>query len=1108
MIAKGHHALRIVEVEFRKLIELISQCSGYKLSSRKTLSENLMSSVHNNVMDEVKKKVQAAPAICLRTDGWTSRNNDSYIAIVAHFIDEETKFHSALLGCINYNERHTSQNLCDFLKNIMAEWNISYKVAAIVSDNAANILSAVRLGEWRSISCFARSLSLAVQEATKEICDVLGRVKNIVEFFNRSTQGKLKLTATQQQMNLPVLKLKQDVQTRWNSTFNMLKRIVQIKDAVIATVAFLRPDLTLNERDWEVIGVLPLLSRFYEITVEISAEKNVTLSKGIIFCNLLKSFLKNPVSNNTKIFAVQSLLKKGMDDRFKDIENLILYAECTILDRGFKNQRAYEIAIQTLRNKIGRVQLSQRENRDTAEAVSTSNVSSIFISSNKNNSVWDEFDQTIRKITKPDNQLAAGIHKMPKNNKKSAIWKYFQRSVNDKEATCKYCNKSLKTSGNTTNLRGHIEKKNTLMLFRNGYSYPFFCKNLHKKKLKLNDVTDTTTQSSESAISHPESTDAVAPFAPLMSVINVDSMDIVNKGASTSGGFEKPQQQLNSAKDVDLSDVEDHVELDDMVPTDSDSDHDIQPIRLPQHHRRSGVILSSDSETEEIPEPVDCFTNFITADMLRKILTHTNEEIEIRSTKYKDKTATIAPTCEEELTALFGLLLLSAAKKDNHLTSLELFDPVFSGTRYISVMSRERFDFLLNCLRFDDKSTRDERKAQDKFAPIREWWEVFIQICRDSYKAGSYLTIDEQLLGFRGRCPFRMYIPSKPNKYGLKILMLCDSKTNYMLNAMPYVGKTETNGDSLGSYYVKTLTENLWGSNRNVTMDNWFTSVPLALELLQAPYKCTIVGTLRANKREIPPELLQIKERPIGSSVFCYDRQCTLVSYKPKNNKNVLLLSTTHSNGTIAASGKPEIIELYNSTKGAVDTFDQMYGRRKPTSRRCFVKNVSEKLTEPWLRKRHAMPTLKRCLKRKIAEVLGETPTIDTPSSSDKVMNLGLKTEIQKKVIKRFDKLEHDSSLALATALDPRFKLIHFKDATAKAKVVNYVNNYVKNMQSMISPAESSDESEKEEKAERQLDIWSYHKQLTHDNMKNKTTQAQDKQNQNFICLYLHPLPQ
>ncbi|GBP26209.1 hypothetical protein EVAR_16059_1 [Eumeta japonica] len=58
---------------------------------------------------------------------------------------------------------------------------------------------------------------------------------------------------------------------------------------------------------------------------------------------------------------------------------------------------------------------------------------------------------------------------------------------------------------------------------------------------------------------------------------------------------------VSSAKDVDLSDVEDHVELDDMVPTDSDSDHDIQPIRLPQQPSPKGVILSSDSETEEIP---------------------------------------------------------------------------------------------------------------------------------------------------------------------------------------------------------------------------------------------------------------------------------------------------------------------------------------------------------------------------------------------------------------------------------------------------------------------------------------------------------------------------
>ncbi|XP_077294601.1 E3 SUMO-protein ligase ZBED1-like [Arctopsyche grandis] len=218
-------------------------------------------------------------------------------------------------------------------------------------------------------------------------------------------------------MNLPVLKLKQDVQTRWNSTFDMLKRIVQVKDAVIATVALLRPDLTLNEGDWEVIEeVLPLLSPFYEITVEISAEKNVTLSKIIILCNLLKFFLQKHVSYNTKIVDVQSLLKKGMEDRFKDIEKNMLYAECTILDprfktRGFKNQRACEMVVQALRNKIGQVQLVQG---DTPEAVPTSSDASTSIPSNKNSCIWDEYDQEIQKITRPDNQLAAGIRELDK----------------------------------------------------------------------------------------------------------------------------------------------------------------------------------------------------------------------------------------------------------------------------------------------------------------------------------------------------------------------------------------------------------------------------------------------------------------------------------------------------------------------------------------------------------------------------------------------------------------------------------------------------------------------------------------------------------------------
>ncbi|CAG4990278.1 unnamed protein product [Colias eurytheme] len=79
-----------------------------------------------------------------------------------------------------------------------------------------------------------------------------------------------------------------------------------------------------------------------------------------------------------------------------------------------------------------------------------------------------------------------------------------------------------------------------------------------------------------------------------------------------------------------------------------------------------------------------------------------------------------------------------------------------------------------------------ELRATDAFVPIRKIWEIFINHCRSNYIPGPYVTIDEQLLGFRGRCPFRMYIPNKPNKYGIKIVMTCDSATRYMIDAMPY----------------------------------------------------------------------------------------------------------------------------------------------------------------------------------------------------------------------------------------------------------------------------------------------------------------------------------
>lgn len=149
MVAKGHHSLRIVdEPDFKILLDMVSHCPGCRLPSRKTLTTTLIPKTYIEVFERIQFQMSEAYAVCLATDGWTSSTNESYIAVTAHFINSTTTLCPALLGCINYNERHTSANLAAFLKQIAQDWRITDKIVCIVSDNAANILAAIRMGNW------------------------------------------------------------------------------------------------------------------------------------------------------------------------------------------------------------------------------------------------------------------------------------------------------------------------------------------------------------------------------------------------------------------------------------------------------------------------------------------------------------------------------------------------------------------------------------------------------------------------------------------------------------------------------------------------------------------------------------------------------------------------------------------------------------------------------------------------------------------------------------------------------------------------------------------------------------------------------------------------
>ena len=93
---------------------------------------------------------------------------------------------------------------------------------------------------------------------------------------------------------------------------------------------------------------------------------------------------------------------------------------------------------------------------------------------------------------------------------------------------------------------------------------------------------------------------------------------------------------------------------------------------------------------------------------------------------------------DEEIKALIGILiLLDATKSSKEATSSIWAEDGTGKLLCIAVMSKKRLVFLLYCLRFNDCTSRNERKLYDKLAPIRELYEEFVKSCVSNYSPSA-----------------------------------------------------------------------------------------------------------------------------------------------------------------------------------------------------------------------------------------------------------------------------------------------------------------------------------------------------------------------------------
>lgn len=351
-------------------------------------------------------------------------------------------------------------------------------------------------------------------------------------------------------------------------------------------------------------------------------------------------------------------------------------------------------------------------------------------------------------------------------------------------------------------------------------------------------------------------------------------------------------------------------------------------VSIPHYTRNCSLTKSS----EHVQTMEECFHLFINEEIMDIIVRRTNEKAKRNMTENKQW----KPLDRTELDAFFGLVLLIGRFRESHERKQDLWkiDEGLSRQFYAAIMSRNRFTDILRYIRFDDSATREERKAKDKLAPLRDVTNIFTRNCKNCYSATEAGCVDEQLVTFRGRCSFKVYMRNKPGKYGIKIWTLCDSNTYYCCNMDVYLGKRRTVSEKQeGQRLIKQLT-NFWAnSGRCVTTNNFFTDLSLAEELLKS--NIFLVGTMRKN-RNLPRSLAEMKKLTRYSSKLLFAENLSLVSYIPEPRKCAVLLSTLHQQHDMpvaAENFKPSVIGYYNSTKNSVEMLNKL--TKEYSCRRC-----------------------------------------------------------------------------------------------------------------------------------------------------------------------------
>ncbi|KAJ8867098.1 hypothetical protein PR048_032960 [Dryococelus australis] len=198
----------------------------YTVPSRRTLLRSVVPSLFQSTKQQLKMEMCDDMRKNLHFINWTLCNR---------YFSNEIKTLKLLP-----NDRVTHCRM--YSKVFFSKWEIPCTIPVyVVTDNAHDIGATVIPMAWNSVPCFVHTLQLSIHDAenmTPGVENVCKKDRKIVGHYSRSSTARHCLQQKKCQMGLVcVLDVIQDVETRWNSKYQVLKRLIVLKEEIAAKLA-------------------------------------------------------------------------------------------------------------------------------------------------------------------------------------------------------------------------------------------------------------------------------------------------------------------------------------------------------------------------------------------------------------------------------------------------------------------------------------------------------------------------------------------------------------------------------------------------------------------------------------------------------------------------------------------------------------------------------------------------------------------------------------------------------------------------------------------------------------------------------------------------------